>query len=221
MSNLNEHEKNCTTCGKVFSTRYLPKDGYAVTLKTSHCSRSCASKSPDKKNQGCIAKDVGGEILKNKVTDFIREKNEYCAMEEICTGIGHSSKMFTKHGLKVSELNRDLGFVKPKSKFQEKVGEFLQQEFSHIETEKKFDGLVGTTGYPLRVDFYIPEKNLVIEADGSQHKNPKHIWQQWNNGTVQEYDKIKEEFFKEKGITLERIPYKRNLKKSDVLSRLS
>lgn len=135
----------------------------------------------------------------------------------MCTGIGRSSKTFTKHGLKNTELNGEAGFTKVKSKFQEIVGDILKENFTTVEKERKFDGLVGTTGHPLRVDFYIPEANLVVEADGHQHSDPNHPWSKWNNGTVQQYDQIKNEFFKEKGITLKRVPYKRNLKESDVL----
>lgn len=218
MTNINE--KICTHCGKVFSLIYTDKHGYKSKLSTTHCSKSCASKSDTKTNKGCIIADIGKEILEQKALDFIREKNEYCTKEEICSGIGHSSKTFGKHGLKFSNFNQELGFIKPKSKFQEKVGEFLAKEFSIIESEKKFEGLVGNTGYPLRVDFYIPSKNMVVEADGSQHNDPKHPWKEWNNGTVKEYDEIKDKFFKEQGIKLCRIPYKRNLKESDILSRL-
>lgn len=218
MTDLNE--RICAHCGNVFSLIYVDKNGYKSKLNTVHCSRSCAFKSETRINKGCIMPDVGKEVLERKTLDFIREKNEYCTQEEICNGVGHSSKTFKKHGLKFSAFNRDLGFLKPKSKFQEKVGEFLTKEFSNIESEKKFEGLVGNTGYPLRVDFYIPSENMVVEADGTQHSDPNHPWKEWNNGTVKDYDKIKDEFFKKQGIRLCRIPYKRNLKESDILSRL-
>ena len=219
MTNLNE--RNCIHCGNVFSLIYTDKAGYKSTLNTTYCSRSCASKSQMKTNKGCITPDVGKEILEQKALDFIRNKNEYCTVEEICNGVGHSSKTFVKHGLKFSDFNNELGFTKSKSKFQDKVGEILNKEFSNIETEKRFEGLVGITGYPLRVDFFIPSKNMVIEADGSQHSDPKHPWKEWNNGTVKDYDEIKDKFFKEQGIKLCRIPYKRNIKESDILSLLN
>lgn len=217
MTNLNE--RICTGCGKVFSLIYNDKHGYSYTLNTSHCSRSCASKT--KVNKGCIKPDVGKDILEQKALDYIRSKDEYCTKEEICSGVGHSSKTFSKHGLKFSDFNKELGFHKPKSKFENHVGEVLSKNFKDIEYQKKFNGLVGNTGYPLRVDFFIPAENMVVEADGSQHKDKKHPWREWNNGTVTEYDEIKDKFFKEKGIALRRIPYKKNLKESDILSRLS
>ena len=221
MTNLNEHERSCATCGKVFSLEYIDRFGYKSILNTSHCSKSCASKSPFKTNKGCIKEDIGKDSILKKALDFIQEKNEYCTLAEICEGVGHSSKTFFKHGLKASDLNEYHGFIKTKSKFQTKVGDFLKEDFSTIETEKKFAGLVGVKGHPLRVDFYIPEINTVIEADGSQHSDPKHPWKEWNNGTVADYDEIKNQYFQENGITLVRVPYKRNLKKDDILSRLN
>ena len=219
MTNLNE--QICAHCGIVFNLMYVDKHGYSYKLNTKHCSKSCASKSNTKTNKGCIIPDIGRDAIRQKAIDYILVKNEYCTKEEICTGINHSSKTLSKHGLKISEINAELGFIKPKSKFQEQVREVLSNKFSNVETEKQFDGLVGSTGFPLRVDFYISEKNMVVEADGSQHSDPKHPWSEWNNGTVQRYDEIKNKFFKDNGIKLCRIPYKKNLKESDILSHLN
>lgn len=210
MPNLNE--KPCEYCGNMFAPLYTDKNGHQYTRdNTNCCSKSCATQN---------TRSITRIDLKRKALDFIREKNEYCTKDDICNGIKHSSKTFTQHGLKIVDLNHELGFHKPKSKFQETVNFMLKEVFPVVESEKRFDGLVGTTGHPLQVDFYIPCINTVVEADGSQHKDPKHPWRQWNNGTVIEYDKIKDQFFKENGIEIVRIPYKRNIKESDVLSRL-
>jgi hypothetical protein len=212
MTNLNENEAICAYCGSVFNREYIDEKGYRSVLKTTHCSKSCAVK---------IKKSINKETLEKEILDFISSKSTYCTGAEIRNGINRSTKTFVQHGIKLIDLNGSLGFTKPKSKFQDRVAEVLSEEFSNIESEKQFDGLVGKTGYPLRVDFFIPEKNIVVEADGIQHSDPKHPWSEWNNGTVFEYDKIKDQFFKEQGIRVCRIPYKRNLKKEDVLSRLN
>lgn len=210
MANLNE--RTCVQCNKLFSLVYTDRHGYKSILNTTHCSKSCAV---------THSKGISKETLEKKALDYIRDKNEYCTSVELCNGINHSSKTLTKHGIHISSLNESLGFVNSKSKFQDKVGEFLKENFTTVETEKKFDGLVGTTGHPLRVDFYIPEINTVVEADGDQHSNPEHPWSGWSNGTVASYDKIKNQYFDVNGINLIRIPYKRNLKKSDILSHLN
>lgn len=218
MTKLNE--RNCAYCGKLYSLLYTDRRGYVSTLNTTHCSKSCAVKSSAEANKGCIKPDVGAEVLKKKAIDFISEKGEYCTKEVLCKGVGHSSKTFSKHGLKSSELNAEAGMTKPKSVFQGNVGKVLKNNFKDVEHEKTFDGLVGVKGHNLRVDFYIPEINTVVEADGSQHSDPNHPWGKWNNGTVTEYDKIKDTYFQENGIRLVRIPYKKRVKESDVLSRL-
>lgn len=217
MTNLNE--RNCNYCDIPYSLDYKDKRGYTYQLSTEYCSKSCASKA--KENKGCIRPDVGKEALKDKVTAYIQSRGEYCTKDEICKGVGHSSKTFTKHGIRFSDMNRALGFDKPKSKFQDSVGNVLKEQFNIVETEVSFEGLVGNTGHPLRVDFYIPEINTVVEADGSQHSDPNHPWREWNNGSVAEYDGIKNQFFEERGTKLVRIPYKRGIKESDILSRLS
>lgn len=219
MTKLNE--RICAHCGDTFSLLYKNKDGYVSTLNTSYCSKSCASKSSAKRNKGCIQPDIGAGALRKKAINFISEKGSYCTKEELCKGVGHSSKTFLKHGLKTSELNADVGMIKPKSKFQDNVGEVLKKNFEDIEHEKTFDGLVGVKGHSLRVDFYIPEINTVVEADGSQHSDPNHPWGEWSNGTVTEYDKIKNDYFAENGIQIVRIPYTKRVKESDVLSRLA
>lgn len=210
MTNLNE--RNCAYCGKVFSLEYADRFGYKSILNTTYCSKSCATSD---------VRGIDKDSLQAKALNFIKDRKEYCTKEEICKGTGHSSKTFHKHGLNFSDFNREAGFDAPKSKFQNKVGEILNEEFTNIESEKKFDGLVGIKGHPLRVDFYIPEINTVVEADGSQHSDPKHPWREWNNGTVAGYDEMKNQYFKQNGIALVRIPYKRNLKKEDILSRLN
>ena len=81
--------------------------------------------------------------------------------------------------------------------------------------------MVGKTGCPLRIDFYIPELNLAVEADGCQHNDPNHPWFNFKNGTVAEYDSIKEKYLEENNIRLIRIPYKKRLNSVEVLSKIT
>lgn len=207
----NSTERFCTNCSISFSLIYTDKRGYKSIIDTKYCSKSCATQH---------MRGVDKETLVSKAIDFVRERNEYCTTTDICLGTGHSSKTFIKHGISIKALNEEVGFNSPKSTFHNKVGEFLKDEFTNVETEKSFEGLVGTKGHPLRVDFFLPEINTAVEADGSQHKDPNHPWREWNNGTVASYDELKNRYFEERGITLVRIPYKRNLKKNDLLNRL-
>jgi len=211
MTNLTENERICPVCGTVFSLIYIDKHGYSYTTDTEHCSKSCAGKART---------HIDPDQLRSKALDFISEQGRYCTGAEIFSGTGHSSKTFIKNGIKVSELNSEFDFSKPRSVFQERVKEILSERYPDLESEKTFDGLLGSTGYPLRVDFYIPSENMVVEADGLHHNFENHPWAKWKNGTIREYDLIKEKFLDDNGIRLCRIPYKHNVKSEDVIVHL-
>lgn len=210
----------CNNCGIEYNNQYRTGAGYLYTVETRYCSKTCARANVSGNSMGCIKVDPGKDTIEKEMLDFVAGKERYCTKEEICTGIKRSSKTLAKHSLSVPDINSRLGFTKPPSVFQGKVEEILKENFDSVEIEKKFEGLTGSTGYPLRVDFYIPEINTVVEADGSQHTDPNHVWANPKNGSVASYDEIKNTFFQDKGINLVRIPYKRNLKKEDVISKL-
>ena len=213
---VTEVKRTCKYCRKEYVKVYTCGTGHKYTVPTTFCSRLCQNKYQIENGIGCITPDVGKDALKAEALDFIKKSGSYCTGAEIYRGVGRSSKTFVKHGLSVVGLNAELGYDKPKSAFQSKVEGILKSRFDHVETEVQFEGLVGVTGHPLRVDFYIPSENTVYEADGTQHSDPNHPWREWNNGTVAEYDRIKNEYFADKDITLKRVPYKRNIKPTDV-----
>ena len=60
----------------------------------------------------------------------------------------------------------------------------------------------------LPFDFYIPSKNMCIEFDGKQHFEPIEYFGGQEKFEIQiKHDKIKDNFCKENGISLLRIPY--------------
>jgi|688.fasta_scaffold445613_2 hypothetical protein len=61
---------------------------------------------------------------------------------------------------------------------------------------------------PLRFDFYIPELNTIVEYDGEQHFRPSTKFGLEKFETLQQNDKIKNEYCLKKGIKLIRIHYK-------------
>ena len=73
-------------------------------------------------------------------------------------------------------------------------------EDTNIENEKGSD--------MLPFDFYIYDKNIIIEYDGLHHFEPIKGWGgEEKFKTTQKNDKIKNTYCKNKGITLIRIPY--------------
>lgn len=80
------------------------------------------------------------------------------------------------------------------------------------ETEYRFDDCKDDRSLPF--DFYIPSKNICIEYDGEQHFMPVRFRKGTSQQTIQDKfesqkrrDKIKDDYCKNNGITLIRIPY--------------
>lgn len=71
-------------------------------------------------------------------------------------------------------------------------------------TEFKFDGCVSpTSNRKLRFDFYIPERNLLIEFHGEQHFKRNNLMHEGDKfERMQEHDRIKAQYAFENGITL-------------------
>lgn len=106
------------------------------------------------------------------------------------------------------------------SKFENELAIYLQQLFPGLKRQEKF-------GFNL-VDFYIPEKQLIVEADGIYWHGIIHEAIDKESATDQQrhtykYDKIKTTYLKNRGYTLIRIRedhYNEHKKKGDVLKWL-
>ena len=90
-----------------------------------------------------------------------------------------------------------------------KVRMLLENNNIKYELEKKFDTCLSPTGTPLRFDFYLPDYNILIEYDGIQHFKPAFGEGDKKLKLQQQYDNIKNEWCKDNGIQLVRIPYAR------------
>jgi len=84
----------------------------------------------------------------------------------------------------------------------------------------KFDGCNGVNGGNLPFDFYIPDKNLVIEYDGRQHYEPVELFggqETYNKQVIN--DRIRDRWCLSNGIDIIRVSYKENDEK--ILNSLS
>ena len=217
----NIKNKTCKNCKKAYKNIYKNSKGSEYTLNTTFCSRECVSDFQFKNNpKGSTIKILPSKnAIEKEILDFIKSKESYCTTIEVLKGIKRSSKSLTKLKISIVDLNSKLGYFKSKSIFEDRVGKILVEYYKNVEFQKTFTNLVGVKGHPLKVDFYIPDLNLVVEADGSQHKNINHPWHTSNkNGTVKEYDDIKNKFMLEHKIRIVRIPYKDIITKKYVLS---
>lgn len=173
-----------------------------------YCSRSCATTA----QRGALTKTM----LEQEIVDYIIRKGKYSTLSEILKGIGRSSKTITKFGISIKNIQETLGIVKSKSHFEASIYNILSSKFDNVICELTSESLLSPKGYPLRIDFYIPELNVFIEADGTQHYDPSNPW--YNEYYV-ECDNLKTEYCNKVG-TLIRIPYSKNVTTEYVLKHL-
>lgn len=85
---------------------------------------------------------------------------------------------------------------------EEIIRKFLTSYKIDFVQEKRFEDCRDSK--PLPFDFYIPENNLIIEFDGEQHfRNVCN----WDYETTKRHDEMKNQYCKDKGIDILRIPY--------------
>ncbi len=90
------------------------------------------------------------------------------------------------------------------------IDKYLVDNNINFEVQKRFKDCINKK--PLPFDFYIPDKNLLIEYDGTPHFKPIDIFGgQVYYEVIQKHDKIKTDYCLKEGITLERINYKENI----------
>lgn len=88
------------------------------------------------------------------------------------------------------------------------INTYLSTNNISYQSQKKFNGLVGVGGNPLSYDFYLPDYNLLIEAQGRQHKQPVIIFGGEEKFQIQqEHDKRKREYAENNGYKLLEIWY--------------
>ena len=104
------------------------------------------------------------------------------------------------------------------SKSEDTIKSFLIKNKIEFIKEKTFQDLINPiTGRKLQFDFYIKNKDIIIEFDGPHHFKPIKWWghnprqQQLALDTIQLKDKLKNEYCHNKNITLIRINYMQNL----------
>lgn len=103
-----------------------------------------------------------------------------------------------------------------KSFGEEIITQILEEKEIEFKREYIFEEIS-----PLRFDFYIPEKNTVIEFQGLQHYEPREIWggEEYLK-KLQANDKRKKEFCKKNGIRFLEIPYTELRNLNNILLKL-
>lgn len=96
----------------------------------------------------------------------------------------------------------------PTSRGETVVSLALKELGLEYQTQKTFPNLKSDLGYSLRYDFWIPEYNCLMEYDGGQHFFAVPQWggEEYLQNTKRR-DEIKNQYAKDNGYNLIRIPY--------------
>lgn len=156
-----------------------------------------------------------------KKTQEIFEKNVREIHGDEYTVIGkyvnYSTKVQVKHNICGHEWNvtpRDFLYSKsgcPKcnqSKGEKEIERVLTSMNVKFESQKRFKDLRGLKNMPLSYDFFIEEKNVLIEYQGQQHYYPVARFGGYDSFASQVIrDNLKREYAKVHNIQLLKIPY--------------
>lgn len=194
----------CEYCGKKFEPQYRLSKNRVLH----YCCKSCAAKASKSRYNNKTQ-------LENAIKKVILEQNRYLTISDIVSLLKISSKTLNKFRISVLLLNKECGMKKPKSIFEDRIGNYLSYFIEDLEYEKSFDDCLSEKGYRLYYDFYSKKYNLLIEADGNQHINSDNPW--YNEYNVRS-DEIKNQYCIKNHIRLIRIPYTLNVTKEYVYS---
>lgn len=129
------------------------------------------------------------EFILKVIYAKILDKKEFVFRKEITDlPCGITNYYLGLYDISVPEINRVFGLFKGQSLFEQQVLFYLNTKGYRTECQKTFETCVSKHGNLLRFDFYLPDYNLLIEADGNQHYCEKSPW--YNVRTCV-YDSIK------------------------------
>ena len=137
--------------------------------------------------------------------EYINSQTKIKIRHNVC---GHEYEVAPNHFLHGNRCPKCKSSI---SKGERAIMKYLEKNKIPFSYEHKFEDLEDKI--KLRFDFYLPERNICIEFDGRQHYEVVNFGgisqekAEENFTVTQKHDKMKDEYCKEKGIKLLRIPY--------------
>jgi very-short-patch-repair endonuclease len=187
----------CPNCGEVF-------EKYWDNLKSNGICTNCTDKRKKTLEERQISADIYNPGIKI-INEFKRGGDWWVKYKCVCGRTEEKKWEKIRQGEHCNHCAQSRG--------ENAIERFLDSNNINLIRQKEFDDLFGLSGYrKLLYDFYLPDYNLLIEYDGQFHfgvinishskkKNEEHFLRQ------KEHDKIKNEYVKNNGIKLLRIPY--------------
>lgn len=197
---IKAHPRACKQCGKTFRPGRT-RQGAEL------CSRFCQGTWINA--QGLGPKHNDEELLARLVKSIVSVP--YCMSQQQLTaetGVAHKTLSSRKWTMAYLYSEAGVPYTKPSlaSKLEDSVFSVLTSAFPGVEifTQHKLPGMLGVKGGDLRADFFVPSLNLMVEADGNQHRDSRGG--QYPTEYIQANDRNKDAYAKKHGIRLVRIP---------------
>lgn len=150
----------CLECGKK----------YSIAGESSlFCSDTCKSAWNGKHGKTDRRVKKSAEDIEASIISFLRD-NPAATQADIVKASGVSAETLVRRGVVITDIKNKMGIPgrkKSSSVFEELIFSMLSNKGFCIEREKYFTDLKDLRY--LRYDFFIPELNLLVEADGQQH----------------------------------------------------
>lgn len=193
----------CKICGKTWKSR-------AQDLLAGHGCKSCADK------RSALNRTMSHDEFISAVNQYNPHKDKFVVLSKYhgttndveckCYDCGYIWK--TRAANLIARSGGSGCPLCNQSKGEAITASFLTNAGLSFETQKEFDGLLGLGGYPLSFDFYIPEKNTLIEIHGQQHFEPiPYFGGKKKFEKQQEHDRRKRDYANRNNINLLEIKY--------------
>lgn len=211
--------------GKTFGRLTVIEEAYTKKGKGVYykCKCSCGNvvtiqgamlRSKNSRSCGCISKELreefedlsGRRFGKLVVIKRVPNEGRGHGTRFLCQCDCGATTVVARYSL-ISHETMSCGCINSQGEY--KVAQILEENGIKFQKQKVYKDLRTTKYGAPKFDFYIPEGNYLIEYDGEQHF--KYSNKGWNTKEhyekVKARDELKNEYCKEKGIPLIRIPY--------------
>ena len=189
------------SCGQVVTVQ--------GTMLRSKNTRSCGCLGREMTSKRCF-KDLTGQrfgklVVERRADDIIQENGRH-RVRFLCKCDCGGTIITTRDTLVAGEV-MSCGCLQSKGEYL--ISRILSENNINFEKQKSYDDLRGKSKHGiLRFDFYIIDKNYLIEYDGQHHFKAGGGWcSEEHVKETQERDKTKNEYCRKNSIPLIRIPY--------------
>lgn len=193
----------CKKCGKIYESK-------AQDLLNGHSCKDCSIKKITQNRIKSHNWFIENLMKYNPNYDNIEILNQYSGTNNLikCRCRICSYVWQTKANNLIDKRGGTGCPICKQSKGELAICNYLKENNIIFERQKEFPNLIGHYGFPLSYDFYIPNRNILIEVNGAQHYMPiKHFGGNRKYRIQKEHDDRKRAYANKYGYKLLEIKY--------------